>query len=175
MAIDIPVVDSVEQIGRGYRFKNVSGKAVTWRNMQGAATDYAPAGYSREFALIFSDDLAHQFEDEGWTCIRWRPIDKNDPDSPLRPYFKIKLNFNSYNPPAIYIASSDGVNRTRVDEQFLEDQNIDKRTIDWCHVGVNPYESNRMGKDYKSAYLAEMVIKLQEGMFDDMYGENIQF
>lgn len=160
---------------KSLKFVEVPGTDLWWRNMQGNATPVAPAG-NREFAIALDDDYAHELEELGWTCIKWNPRDKNDPDSPILPRFKIKMNFSSVNPPKIYIASSDGKRRTQVDESYLDDQNIDKRGIEWCDIAVNPYNWGPIqGKYGCSAYLSEITIKLQEGAFDYKYAEDVPF
>ena len=156
------------------KFEEVSGRDLWWRNMQGAPTQFTPAG-TRTFAIALTPEYAQELADEGWTCIAFKPKDKNDPDSPILPRFKIKMNFNSPNPPRIYIASRDGRRRTEVDESYLDDQNIDHRGIEWCDVAVNPYNRTANGKDWCSAYLSEITIKFQEGAFDYKYAEDVPF
>jgi hypothetical protein len=162
------------RVNRSLKFEEVPGSDLWYRNMQGTPTQYTPAG-TRSFAIAISDELAEELENEGWTCISHKPRSSSDPDSPIIARFKIKMNFNSANPPRIYIASSDGTRRTQVDEQYLDDQNIDRRGIEWCDIAVNPYNRNVNGKDWCSAYLSELTIKLQEGAFDYKYAEDVPF
>ena len=162
------------RVTRSLKFEEVPGSDLWWRNMQGAASDFTPAG-TRSFAIAIDDELADRLESEGWTCISHKPRDKNDPDSPLLARFKIKMNFNTANPPLVYIASSDGKRRTQVDVQYLDDQNIDRRGIEWCDIAVNPYNRTVNGKDWCSAYLSEITIKLKEGAFDYKYAEDVPF
>ncbi len=162
------------RVNRSLKFEEVPGRDLWWRNMQGAPTDFTPAG-TRNFAIAIDDELADELENEGWTCISRKPRDKNDPDSPLLARFKIKMNFNSANPPRIYVASSDGKRRNLVDETWLDDQNIDRRGIEWCDIAVNPYNRTVNGKDWCSAYLSELTIKLEEGAFDYKYAEDVPF
>lgn len=162
------------RVNRSLKFEEVPGTDLWWRNMQGAPTDFTPAG-TRNFAIAISDEMADELEAEGWTCISRKPRNSSDPDSPILARFKIKMNFNSANPPRIYIASSDGKRRTQVDEQYLDDQNIDRRGIEWCDIAVNPYNRTVNGKDWCSAYLSELTIKLQEGAFDYKYAEDVPF
>ena len=161
-------------VNRSIKFEEVPGKDLWWRNMQGAATSVTPAG-KRSFAIAIDDELAEELHNEGWTCISFKPRDKNDPDSPILPRFKININFNSPTPPKIYIASSDGKRRTLVDEAYLDDQNIDRRGIEWCDIAVNPYNWTVRGDNGCSAYLSEITIKLQEGAFDYKYAEDVPF
>ena len=165
---------SQRRVNRSLKFEEVPGRDLWWRNMQGAATQVSPAG-KRSFAIAIDDELAQQLTEEGWTCIAFKPRDKNDPDSPILPRFKINMNFNSPTPPKIYIASSDGRRRTEVDESYLDDQNIDKRGIEWCDIAVNPYNWTVRGESGCSAYLSELTIKLQEGAFDYKYAEDVPF
>lgn len=162
------------RVNRSLKFEEVPGSDLWWRNMQGNATPVTPAG-KRSFAIALDDELAQQLVDEGWTCIAFKPRDKNDPDSPILPRFKININFNSPTPPKVYIASSDGRRRTLVDESYLDDQNIDKRGIEWCDIAVNPYNWTVRGDSGCSAYLSELTIKLQEGAFDYKYAEDVPF
>ena len=162
------------RVNRTLKFEEVPGTDLWYRNMQGSPSEYNPAG-NRNFAIGISDELAAELENEGWTCITHKPRSANDPDSPIISRFKIKMNFNSMNPPRIYIASSDGTRRTQVDEQYLDDQNIDRRGIEWCDIAVNPYNRTVNGKDYCSAYLSELTIKLKEGAFDYKYAEDVPF
>lgn len=158
------------------RVFEVPGKDIQWRNMQGSATDVAPAG-RREFAIRIDDELAHELEAEGWTCVKWKPLDKNDPNSPMIPRFKVRMNFQSFNPPKVYIVGSNGKTRTLVDESYLDDQNIDRRELDWCDVSVNSYHSTVNGRNYCTAYLSELYIKFADGAFDYKYvdAENVPF
>lgn len=162
------------RVNRSLKFEEVPGSDIWWRNMQGAATKVTPAG-KRSFAIAISDELAQALSDEGWTCISFMPRDKNDPESPILPRFKINMNFNSPMPPKIYIASSDGTRRTLVDEAYLDAQNIDSRGIEWCDIAVNPYNWSVRGDVGCSAYLSEITIKLQEGAFDYKYAEDVPF
>lgn len=162
------------RVTRSLKFEEVPGSDLWWRNMCGSPTDYTPAG-TRTFAIAISDELAAELEAEGWTCISHKPRNGNDPDSPMLARFKIKMNFNTANPPRIYVASSDGKRRNLVDEAWLDDQNIDRRGIDWCDIAVNPYNRTVNGKDWCSAYLSELTIKLQEGAFDYKYAEDVPF
>ncbi len=162
------------RVNRSLKFEEVPGTDLWWRNMCGTPTDFTPAG-TRSFSIAISDELAQELVDEGWTCISFKPRDKNDPDSEILPRFKIKMNFNTANPPRIYVASSDGKRRSLVDETWLDDQNIDRRGIEWCDIAVNPYNRTVNGKDWCSAYLSELTIKLQEGAFDYKYAEDVPF
>lgn len=162
------------KVTRSLKFEEVPGTDLWWRNMQGAATQVSPAG-KRSFAIRLDDDFAQELVEEGWTCISFKPRDKNDPDSEILPRFKININFNSPNPPKIYIATSDGRRRTMVDESYLDDQNIDRRAIEWCDIAVNPYNWSVRGDIGCSAYLSELTIKLQEGAFDYKYAEDTPF
>ena len=162
------------RITRSLRFTEVPGGDLWYRNMQGNPTDYTPAG-TRSFSIAIDDELAEELLNEGWTCINHKPRNSKDPDSPLIYRFKIKMNFNGANPPSLYVASRDGKRRTPVDVNWLDDQNIDKRKIEWCDIEVNPYNRNVNGKDWCSAYLSEITIKLQEGAFDYKYTEDVPF
>lgn len=153
------------------KFTHFDGKKLSWRNMQGHATDNVPAGI-RSFAMIIEDDLAEELERDGWTCISHKLLKKTDPEGPIVSRLKVKINFNSPNPPRIYVSSSDGKRRTLVDESWLDEQNIDRRSIEWVHVSVNPYRSHVNGKDWCTAYLDEMIIKLSEGAFDNLYRDD---
>ena len=158
------------RITRSLKFEKVPGGDLWWRNMQGNPTDFSPAGV-RTFAIAISDETAEELKEEGWTCIAFKPRDKNDPESPILPRFKIKMNFNGPVPPAIYVARDES-HRTRVDESWLDDQNIDKRGIEWVYVCVNPYNWVVNGKEGCSAYLADLTIKLKEGAFDNVFVED---
>ena len=162
------------RVNRSLRFVEVPGGDLWYRNMQGAATDYTPAG-TRTFAIAISDELSDELEEEGWTCITHKPRSSKDPDSPIIARFKIKMNFDSQNPPRVYVASRDGKRRTQVDSSWLDDQNIDRRGIEWCDIEVNPYNRTVNGKDWCSAYLSEITIKLKEGAFDYKYAEDVPF
>lgn len=162
------------RVTRSLKFEEVSGRDLWWRNMQGAATKVAPAG-KRTFAIAIDEQLAQELLDEGWTCIAMVPRDKNDPDSEILPRFKVTINFNSPQPPNVYVASSDGTRRTKVDEVWLDEQNIDSRGIEWIDIAVNPYNWDVNGRQGVSAYLSDMVIKLQEDAFASKYAEDIPF
>ena len=166
---------ATRRVTRSLKFEEVPGTDIWWRNMQGSPTDFSPAG-NRTFAIALSDELAQALSEEGWTCIAFKQRDKNDPESPILPRFKIKMNFGGTVPPKVYVASSDGTRRTQVDETWLDDQNIDKRGIEWIDIAVNPYNWNVNGKEGCSAYLSELTIKLQEGAFDYKYNsEDVPF
>lgn len=159
------------RVTRSLKFEEVPGSDIWWRNMQGSPTDFSPAG-SRSFAIALDNEMAEELSNEGWTCIAFKPRDKNDPESPILPRFKIKMNFNGPTPPKIYVASSDGRRRTEVDESWLDDQNIDRRGIEWIDIAVNPYNWMVNGNEGCSAYLSEITIKLQEGAFDQKYTDD---
>jgi len=162
------------RMNQNLKFEEISGRDLWWRNMQGTPTDYTPAG-TRNFAIAISDELADELESAGWTCISRKPRDHNDPDSPILARFKVKMNFNAANPPRIYVASSDGKRRTLVDEAWLDDQNIDRRGIEWCDIAVSPYYRTVNGKEWCTAYLNEITFKLEEGAFDYKYAEDVPF
>lgn len=156
------------------RFTEVPGNKLWYRNMCGAVGEYNKAG-ERNFAIELDDETAENLIADGWTCINHKPKSSKDPDSELIYRFKIKMNFNSMNPPRIYVASRDGKRRTMVEEHWLDDQNIDKRRIEWCDIEVNPYTRTVNGKEWCSAYLSEITFKLQEGGFDYKYAEDVPF
>lgn len=162
------------RVNNSLRFVEVPGEDLWYRNMQGAPTDYTPAG-TRTFAIAISDELSDELEEAGWTCITHKPRSSKDPESPIIARFKVKMNFNSPNPPKVYVASRDGKRRTQVDPSWLDDQNIDKRGIEWCDIEVNPYNRPVNGKDWCSAYLSEITFKLKEGGFDYKYAEDVPF
>ena len=62
-----------------------------------------------------------------------------------------------------------GFEGAEVDENWLDDQNIDRRGIEWIDVAVNPYNWSVNGNEGCSAYLSEITIKLQEGAFEQKY------
>ncbi len=162
------------RVNRSLRFVEVPGGDLWYRNMQGVPDDYTPAG-KRSFSIAISDELSDELENEGWTCITHKPRSSKDPDSPIIARFKIKMNFDTPYPPKVYVASRDGKRRTLVDSSWLDDQNIDRRDIEWCDIEVNPYNRNAKGKDWCSAYLSEITFKLKEGPFDYKYSEDVPF
>lgn len=162
------------RVNRSLRFVEVPGGDLWYRNMQGTPDDFTPAG-NRSFSVAISDELAEELESEGWTCITHKPRSSKDPDSPIIARFRIKMNFDSQYPPKVYVASRDGKRRTQVDETWLDDQNIDRRGIEWCDIEVNPYNRTVNNKDWCSAYLSEITIKLKEGAFDYKYEEDVPF
>lgn len=149
------------------KFEGVPGDRLWWRNMEGNPTEYTDAGV-RYFSIELDDEVGKKLSEAGWTCVKFAPRNKREPESEIIPRMKININLDSAYPPGIYVASSDGRRRTKVPGTWLNDQAIDHRRIEWIDIEVNPYN----WKDGCSAYLAEMVIKLHEGGFASKYEDD---
>lgn len=149
---------------------------IIWRNFSGAADDYNNEG-SRHFTLVIPDmEIAQQLQADlnkygvGWNVRIKAPTQEGmDPMITL----KVKVRFNADGPnPNIYLESN---GRTSiVTEETVH--RLDRINIAHVDLKITPYDSERRGECYRTAYLDSMWI-VQEvdeyaARFNAMNGDN---
>lgn len=143
------------------QFKDVSGKAVRFRNFSGKPGKYNAEG-DRNFCLLLDPESADDLQKEGYNIRYLNPRD--DADDPV-PYLPIKVAFGKGRPPKIVMVTKKG--KCDLDEESVSC--LDWAEIETVHIAINPYHYNVSGREGIKAYLKTMYVVIQEDEFEDMF------
>lgn len=132
----------------------IEGAELLFRNFQGRATDYKPAG-NREFSVVIpSEEHAEILMNDGWNVKRLRPQEGEEVG---RPFISVSVRFDIL-PPFIMLITSKA--RLTVGEDTVE-------TLDWvnianCDLIAREYNWTVGEKSGMKAYLQSMYITVDE-------------
>lgn len=120
---------------------------------------------ARQANLIIPDPaMAEDLIAEGYNIKHTKPKEGEEEGFEPRYFVLVKVNFNSFNPPRIYLVSGDA------DPLLLDEESID--ILDRCQVlnvnaTLNPYENPRTGR--KSLYVRTMYV--EQDIEDDPFAQ----
>ena len=136
---------------------------IIFRNFEGRQQKYNDPG-KRNFCLIISPEDAEELAREGWNVKHTRPRDEEDP---VEDYIKININFNSNNPPKIYMIA--GRRKTLLTEQTVGE--LDYAEIKHIDLIVSPYDWKQRDGSVggKSGYVSKMYVEIVEDRFAEKY------
>lgn len=134
---------------------------IRFRNFAGRPGQYNKAG-DRNFCVLLDDDIAATLKEEGWNVKYLKPRDEGDLP---KPYLQIKVNFEGYKPPNLYLVSSRGKNR--LDEEDVK--MLDFADLARVDMIIRPYEWEINGKTGITAYLKTMYAVIEEDDLDLRY------
>jgi len=143
------------------QFKDVSGKAIRFRNFSGKPGKYNAEG-DRNFCLLIDPETADELQHEGFNIRYLNPRDENE--DPV-PYLPVKVAFGKGRPPKIVMITKRG--KTELDEDSVDC--LDWAEIDYAHIAINPYHYNVSGREGIKAYLKTMYVAIEEDEFEDMF------
>ena len=143
------------------QFKDVSGRAIRFRNFSGKAGRFNAEG-DRNFCLIIDPETADELQSDGFTVRYLNPRDENE--DPV-PYLPIKVAYGKGRPPKIVMITKRG--KTELDEESVSC--LDWAEINYAHIAINPYHYDVAGRRGVKAYLKTMYVEIQEDEFEDMF------
>ena len=120
---------------------------------------------ARQANLIIPDPaMAEELIAEGYNIKQTKPREGEEEGFEPRYFVSVKVNFDSFNPPRIYLVSGDA------DPLLLDEESID--ILDRCQVMnvnaiLNPYENPRTGR--KSLYVRTMYV--EQDIEDDPFAQ----
>lgn len=143
----------------------IDNAKITYQNFRGEKGPYNRDG-KRSFALIIDNEqIAEELIARGWN-VRIKPPTEKYPEPFM--YMTVKVNYDSYNPPIVYLTS--GRNMVKLDEDtvgsidFIKYENID--------LDINPHDWEMNGETGRSAFLRSMhVIQRIDDRFAERYDE----
>lgn len=114
--------------------------------------------------IIPNPAMAEDLIAEGYNIKHTKPQEGEEEGFEPRYFVSVKVNFNSFNPPRIYLVSGDA------DPLLLDKESID--ILDRCQVlnvnaTLNPYENPRTGR--KSLYVRTMYV--EQDIEDDPFAQ----
>lgn len=134
---------------------------IIWKNFRGAAGEYNDEG-QRSFTLVIPDmETAQRLQEDtnrygvGWNVRIKAPMEEGmDPFITL----KVKVRFNESGPnPDIYLESN-GVKRMLNADTVECLDHIDIQSVD---LRIVPYDTERRGEHYRTAYLDAIYVVQQ--------------
>ena len=122
---------------------------------------------ARQANIIIPDpEMAEELRTEGFNVKETKPREGDEEGFEPTYFVVVKVNFDSFNPPRIYLVSGDA------DPLLLDEESID--ILDRCQIlnvnaTLNPYENPRTGR--KSLYVRTMYVEqdLEEDPFASRY------
>lgn len=103
-----------------------------FKNFSGKKTDFNTEG-DRNFGAVIDPALAEQLEEDGVRVKTLRPR-PDDPDSTETNWIKVKVNFNSRQPPKVHLIKADPddpENQSKMVQVRLDEETIGQ--LDWIH------------------------------------------
>lgn len=120
---------------------------------------------ARQANIIIPDEgMAKDLADEGFNVKVTKPKEGEEEGFTPRYYVSVKINFDSFNPPRIYLVSGDA------DPLLLDEESVD--ILDRCEVlnvnaTLSPYENPKTGR--KSLYVRTMYV--EQDIEDDPFAQ----
>ncbi len=140
---------------------NRNGTVSGWRNFEGRKGQYNRPG-DRNFNLKITDAaLADQLARDGWNI---KELKKRDPDEPTAFYLPVKVNFGVRPPHIVQCA-----NKRKVVLNEGTVKTLDFAQIEDCYVALHGRVWEDNGQQRVTAYLTDMVVKLRDTPFADLY------
>lgn len=137
-----------------------------WRTNFSGDPERDSFGSDARVANIIIPDPAQAEEliDEGFNIKQTKPREGEEEGFEPTYFVSVKVNFDSFNPPRIYLVSGDA------DPLLLDEESID--ILDRCQVlnvnaTLNPYENPRTGR--KSLYVRTMYV--EQDIEDDPFAQ----
>lgn len=141
---------------------------IKWRNFAGNVTEFNKLGYNL-FTIVVPDNIdVDQMIKDGWN-IKWKPVDRQDPDAGEWPSLEIRVNMDSKYPPKVVMRSEQTKKRTFLTKDLLVE--LDSADIVKCDIMVGPNHYNINGKKGIRAYLRSMWATVHEDPLDMKYRE----
>lgn len=134
---------------------------IRFRNFEGRPGQFNSAG-DRNFCVLLDDDIARALEEDGWNIKYLKPRDEGERP---KPYMQVKVKFDGYKPPNVYLVSSRGKNR-------LDESNVnmlDFADLERVDIIVRPYNWDINGKTGITAYLKTLYAVIEEDDLDLRY------
>lgn len=134
---------------------------IRFRNFEGRPGQFNSAG-DRNFCVLLDDDIARTLEEDGWNIKYLKPRDEGERP---KPYMQVKVKFDGYKPPNVYLVSSRGKNR-------LDESNVnmlDFADLERVDIIVRPYNWDINGKTGITAYLKTLYAVIEEDDLDLRY------
>lgn len=135
---------------------------IVFRNFEGKEGAYNREG-DRNFSVVLSDELADDFEANGWNVKRRPPREDGDENFNHLP---ITVSFKG-RPPRLVMISSRG--RTQLDEDTCE--LLDYADIKTVDLIVRPYDWAVNGKTGRKAYLHALYLTVNEDELELKYAD----
>lgn len=120
---------------------------------------------ARQANIVIPDEgMAKDLADEGFNIKVTKPREGEEEGFTPRYYVSVKINFDSFNPPRIYLVSGDA------DPLLLDEESVD--ILDRCEVlnvnaTLSPYENPKTGR--KSLYVRTMYV--EQDIEDDPFAQ----
>lgn len=127
---------------------------IIYRNLEGRPDKYHTKGGHRTCSVVLpTEELAEQLIADGWPVKKKVTNDEGD-------YFyhlPVKANFESNNPPRIYLVT--GKKKRRATEETVS--TVDYANIDSVDVVISPYQYDVGGNKGISAYIDVMYVNIE--------------
>lgn len=141
----------------------VEDARLIFRNFSGKEGPYNREG-DRNFAVILTDDVAHQMEKDGWNVRYLEAREEGDTDTP---YISVAVSFKT-RPPRVVLLTSTA--RTNLDESSVE-------VLDWADIQTadliaRGYDWDVNGKTGTKAYLQSLFVTIEEDALERKYAIN---
>lgn len=135
-------------------------------NFRGEETEYNKIG-AREFNVILPDDMAEELLDRGWNIKRTKEREEGDPQEY---YLPVRINFDSYMPPRVWLINADNGKRTMLDEETIGQlDTLSSTEITKVNVAVNPSRYNVNGREGIKAYCQNLMVYFLPDPFEAEY------
>jgi hypothetical protein len=136
---------------------------IIFRNFAGKEGQYNREG-DRNFAVVLTEDVAHQMLADGWNVRYLEAREEGDADTP---YISVAVNFNNRPPRVVLLTST---TRTQLDEASVE-------VLDWADIQTadliaRGYDWNVNGKSGTKAYLQSLFVTIEEDALERKYAIN---
>lgn len=153
------------------RFKDrgtieINDARIIFPNFSGAPTKFKREGGDRDFQLVIpNQEMADMLMAEGYNVTIKAP---EDPDAEPYRKLKVKVNFNGYRPPSIYVES--GRAKRKLTEETVGE--LDRMSIRSVDLDIRPYDwTNPAGQSGRTAYLESLYAVQDVDRFADRFAE----
>lgn len=135
-------------------------------NFSGRETEYNKNG-NKEFNIVLPEDIAEELLAKGWRVKQTTPREEGDEPEY---HIQVRVNFNSYYPPRVWLINADNGKRTMLDDETIGMlDSLSREEITKVNVVLNPsHYDNQAGKGIK-AYCQNLMVYFLPDPFEAEY------
>lgn len=151
--------------GNRLKIENLRNRDIIYRNFSGRQTQYNRNG-NMKFSIVIDPAMSAKLAKEGWN-VKSRPSKNNDEEEFCTLEVRVRFDLSFTRPTILQVARS---GRVKVDEHNIA--NFDDAEFEYADIVLRQYVwTNPAGETGVSAQLAEMYVRLQEGVLEAKWAE----
>lgn len=151
--------------GNKLQIENLRNRDIIYRNFAGRMTQYNKNG-NRKFSIIIDPEIATRLEKDGWN-VKHRPSRNNEDEEFCTLEVRVRFDLSFARPRIKQFTRAGSIN---INEENIG--NFDNAEFETADIVLRQYLwTNPAGESGVSAQLAEMYVRLNEGVLEGKWAD----